>query len=454
MASLMYTRHLSTLLAMPLMAFAIAIIGGIPLPDILSQVIAQGAVKLNVAYTAMMFGAVLAELINQTGIAKAMIRFVAEFGGDNPLLLGLLLTLVTALLFSTLGGLGAVIMVGTVVLPAMLSLGIPSITAGCLFLFGIAFGGMFNLANWQLYIEVLKIDRAEVAGFILPFAGIVAGGILAFAAVEMRSLKNFRYIAMAALLLAGAFVAAYLLPHSATAQAANGPTDLSLAASTIVFVAMLAFAVYRHFKRASNLPGIAFATPLVPLVLVLAGNWDIIPGFVAGITFGVLSTWKRTSINTLTRAAIEGIQAVVPAVVLFFGLGMLLEAVMHPKVATAMAPVLQAIIPTHAVAYILVFTAIAPLALYRGPLNLWGMGSGLVKLVQQATQLGGKAIMGMLWAVGQIQGICDPANTQNLWVATYLGVDTQAIMMRTLPYAWVLAFLGLCMAVAFGFVPW
>jgi Na+/H+ antiporter NhaD/arsenite permease-like protein len=71
-----------------------------------------------------MVGAVMAELINKHGIAKAMVRWVAEFAGDSPFLLGMLMTLVSALLFSSLGGLGAVIMIGTVVLPVMLSLGI------------------------------------------------------------------------------------------------------------------------------------------------------------------------------------------------------------------------------------------------------------------------------------------------------------------------------------------
>src|SRR5262249_47989004 len=102
MAALMYTRRLSALLALPIMALFIALVGGIPAPDILSKVVSEGALKLHNAYTTTMFGAMLAELVNRQGIAKAVIRWVAEFSGDNPFVLGILLTAVTALLFSTL----------------------------------------------------------------------------------------------------------------------------------------------------------------------------------------------------------------------------------------------------------------------------------------------------------------------------------------------------------------
>ena len=101
----------------------------------------------------------------------------------------------------------------------------------------------------------------------------------------------------------------------------------------------------------------------------------------------------------------------------------------------------------------IIFTLAAPLALYRGPLSLWGMGSGLVALIQKSTSLASSAIMGMLMSVGQIQGICDPTNTHNIWIATYLGTDTQTLLKKTAPYAWLATIAGLCLAVAFKFVP-
>jgi hypothetical protein len=66
--------------------------------------------------------------------------------------------------------------------------------------------------------------------------------------------------------------------------------------------------------------------------------------------------------------------------------------------------------------------------------------------------LAGGAIMSMLLSVGQLQGICDPTNTANIWIATYLNTDTQVLLRRTIAYAWVAALLGLCLAVGQGYV--
>lgn len=452
----MYSRRISALLALPLMAIGIALVGGIPAPDILKDVINAGSMKLHNAYTTTMIGAILAELINKHGIAKAMVRWVAEFSGDSPFLLGMLMTLATAVLFSSLGGLGAVIMVGTVVLPVMLSLGIPATTAGGLYLFGISLGGMFNLANWTLYIDVLHVAQEQIIAYVIPFAASLAVILILFLTVELRRLSNLKYALASLCVIAGGI--AWLWGGSfAATSTQKQPVSVEAASINAAFaVALLLgiFACFRHKHKASSLSGMAFLTPAVPLVLVLFFHWDIISSFLAGIAYGTLITWRTDSVNLLTRSIIEGAQSVIPAVILMMGIGMLLCAVTHPVVSASIAPLLQAIIPTRALPFILIFTVIAPLALYRGPLSLWGMGSGIVALVQKSTVLGSQAIMGMLMSVGQLQGICDPTNTHNVWIATYLGTDTQALLRKTIAYAWLAVVAGLVLTVSLGYVGW
>jgi len=455
MTALMYTRRISALLALPVMAILIAVAGGIPQSEILTDVITKGSLKLHAAYTTTIFGAILAELMNRYGIAKALVRWVAEFSGDNPYVLGLVLTGVTALLFSTLGGLGAVIMVGSIVLPVMLSIGISSATAGGLFLFGISIGGMFNLANWQLYKDVLSVAQEELIKFVVPFSFLIGMAVLIFLFVELKKASNIIYLIGGGLLSAGAL---YYLNQNfhPVAQVADARSTLELAQSfnyvCILMVVLALYAAKRHFKGGLALPPIAMLTPLVPLILVLSFKWEIIPAFLAAITFGVLSTWRKDSVNQLTRAIIDGTQTVIPAIILMIGIGMLIASVSHPKVAGAIAPLVAQIIPTTPLMYVIGFTLMTPLALYRGPLSLWGMGSGLLKVIQNSTQLGGQAIMGMLMSVGQVQGICDPTNTHNIWIATYLGTDTHTLLKKTIPYAWGCAIAGLILSCFFGFV--
>lgn len=453
MASLMYSRRLSALLALPLMSVLIALIAGVPGDILLKKVLSDGAVKLNVTYTTTMFGAILAVLVDKQGIARAVIRWVAEFAGDNPYMLGIILTLVTALLFSTLGGLGAVIMVGTIVLPVMLSLGMSNLTAGALFLFGISLGGMFNIAGWALYIDVLGITQQQIKSFVLPFACLIASVVVAFLARELGARRNWASIVGCLAVIGTLFFALAAQAQPGAKSAVLAPLPWSISTAAAVMGVLILFAVWRHRANAKTNPPFALLSPILPLLLVLGCQWDFIPAFIFGIAFCVLSTWKRDSVTVLTRSIIDGIGTVIPAVVLMIGIGMLINAVTQDAVKESIRPLLVHSVPTTAVPYVIGFTVLAPLALYRGPLSLWGMGSGLVALMNTATQLLPQAIMGMLMSVGQLQGISDPTNTANIWIATYLGTDTQMLMRKTLPWAWIATFIGLCMAVMFRYVP-
>lgn len=458
MAALMYTRKLSALLALPIMALVIAVIGGIPGHEILTGIVGEGSMKLHNAYTTTMFGAVLAELMNRHGIAKALVRWVAEFAGDNPYILSIILTMVTALLFSTLGGLGAVIMVGTIVLPVMLSLGISSVTAGALYLFGISLGGMFNLANWSLYMGVLQIEQSKIVAFVVPFSCLIVLTVLVFLALELRSLKNTIYCLIGSLIAVGfgfyansTFSPSGLTPEQQK-EAANLLMDSSYPYVLTLIVVLVAYAFYRHYKKQSNLPGIAMFTPIVPLVLAIGFGWEIISAFVFAIIFGVLSTWKKSSINDVTRSVIDGIATVIPAVFLMIGIGMLINAVSNEAISGVIKPLVVNNLPGDPFTYVVTFTVLTPLALYRGPLSLWGMGSGLVELIRNAGAMSAQAIMGMLMSVGQVQGICDPTNTHNIWIATYLGTDTHSLLKKTIPYAWCASIGGLILACLMRYV--
>ena len=94
--------------------------------------------------------------------------------------------------------------------------------------------------------------------------------------------------------------------------------------------------------------------------------------------------------------------------------------------------------------YVIIFSIFAPLALYRGPLNIWGMGFGLGKLM--AVVMPAAAVMAALLSVGQIQGVCDPTNTHNVWIANHLGLEVNQILKRTMLYVWA----GVVVALTIG----
>jgi hypothetical protein len=226
---------------------------------------------------------------------------------------------------------------------------------------------------------------------------------------------------------------------------------------------LLAFVrVFRRAKPINEIPWIAYFTPLIPLLLILIFNTNFIAAFICGLVYGFLATHRPGSLNLFIQSVLEGGAVVMPAVVLMLGIGMLLNAIMgpgpawlaqHPEgwpVLNLLRPLMLKIIPHNPIFYVLLFSLAAPLALYRGPLNVWGMGYGLAA-VFLASGMHAGAVMGLLMAVGPVQGISDPTNTHNVWLANAMQQDVQKVLWNTIPYSWGLACLGLVVAAVMFF---
>ena len=152
---LMIAKKLPTILALPLLGVLVAAIAGVPFltsaeeggQTIMGFVIGQGASRLAGTIIATIFGGMFAKVIQKQGISDAIIRKAAELAGDKPYAIAFVLTAATALIFSAIGGAGPVIMVSTIVIPLMLSAGIPDVTAAGLVLLRISTGGLFNVSH-------------------------------------------------------------------------------------------------------------------------------------------------------------------------------------------------------------------------------------------------------------------------------------------------------------------
>jgi C4-dicarboxylate transporter len=75
--------------------------------DIQKKVIQAGGVQYASAVIIIVFGAWFAQVLIQTGIAESVIRSAVELAGDRPLVTAMTITLVTALLFTSMYGVGA-----------------------------------------------------------------------------------------------------------------------------------------------------------------------------------------------------------------------------------------------------------------------------------------------------------------------------------------------------------
>ena len=403
-AGLMLARRMPAILAVPVMAVLVAAAARTPLVQILNDVVAAGATRLADAYIMVFAGAMLGRVVMQTGIAEGIIKRAAEFGGDRPLAVAVTLMAAVALLFTALFGLGAIIMVGGLALPIMMSIGVPRKLAGVLFLLAYALGFIFNIGMWGFYQKALNLDPQAIKGFAAALALVDALAVTLFLSVASRRMSLY-----------GAWAIA-------VDERAQGPEEGGI-------------------KR--DVPLIALIVPLAPLALHIGLKWQVVPSFLAGALLGTLVTRPRAAVRQLSSAAVRGLEDVAPAVILMVGIGMLLNATTLPAVQSSLRPVVEAVNFRSPVIYVLFFGLLSPLALYRGPLNPYGIGIGIYSLISALGLLPPLALLAAVMSVVQVQNVCDPTNTQNVWVANYVGMRVEEITRETILYKVAVCLAGL-----------
>ncbi len=386
-AVLMFRRWMPALVAVPCMAIAMSLAAGVPFAR-LGGVVTGGAVALAPVYVAVVFGALLGRVTIETGIARAIVNLAAEYGGDRPLPLALGLCAIVAVLFTSLSGLGAIIMVGSIVLPIMMTAGVPRTIAATTFLMGFALGFIFNIANWTFYTKFFGVNQEQLVRYAVVLAVLDALALLLYVAISFRSQRGY----------ATWFVAG------------------------------------EEQEQGSRVPAVALVTPLLPLLLYYALRVEAAPAFLVSAIFGVIVTRPALAVQRLVAAAIKGVEDVAPAVLLFMGIGMLLVATQQPQFTAALQPLVSGRWLRNPVAYVALFGVASPLVLYRGPLNPFGVGIAIFTALLAAHVLPPVVLVAAIMAVVQVQNVCDPTNTANVWIANFTGVPIDAITKRTLPY--------------------
>ncbi|HVA29022.1 MAG TPA: hypothetical protein VNF68_12640 [Candidatus Baltobacteraceae bacterium] len=400
-AALMYLRVVPAIFALPAMAFGMMLVVGVPLPQIGSLMVV-GASSLAPVYVTVIFGALLARVTLDTGIARALVNLAAEYGGESPPVLALVLALVVALLFVSLSGLGAIIMVGSIVLPIMMTTGVPRTVAATLFLMSFALGFIFNPVNWTFYVHFFGVGQQQMMPYALLLAGIDVLALLGYALVAFSRERGYA-----------------------------------------------TWAVRAREPERGGVPAIALATPILPIVLYFALHLDPTLSFLLSAIFGAVVARPRRAIATLVAAAIRGVEDVAAAVLLFIGIGMLLSATKAPQFAAALQPLVSGGWASNPFAYVAIFGLLSPLVLYRGPLNPFGVGIVIFTVLLSGHALAPLALVAAVMAVSAVQNVCDPTNTANVWVANFTGVPIDLITKRTLPFQVAVATLA-CVAAVLG----
>ncbi|ACU37286.1 transporter [Actinosynnema pretiosum subsp. pretiosum] len=397
--ALMLTRVLPTAFALGLLAVVIALLSGASLAgeeNSVTAVLQNGSALLATTMIAVLLGSWLGTLMSETGIAATLVRKIVEFGGERPAVVALGVYAVAVLCGSITGSAPAAMLAGVVGIPAMIAVGVPPVVAGGTVLMGLATGLPVELIGWQFLSDAVDLPLEQVRAFqlrVFPIALVVG---VAYVLVEVRR-RGAR--------------------HAWAVRAATA----------------------RRARR-GDAPWYALIAPLLPIVLALGLELPIVPSLLAGVVFALLTTTRPGRLGeTAMRSLYRAFDVAAPPLVLFVAIGMLLSAVRLPGAVAALDPVVSAISPSGPVLFVLVFALLVPLCLYRGPLNVYGLGAGVAGVLAGGGVYPVPAVLGLMSSYGQVLCVSDPTSTQTVWSAQYAGVRPEKVMASTLPYTWVMA---------------
>ena len=404
MALLMMLRKIPAVLALPIMAVLIGIAGGLPAlgeEGILTFVISSGALKLSGTYVAILFSCWLSQILYRTGVTDTIVKKAAEFGGDKPIVISVALSIVTVFLFMVLYGTGAVAMVGSIVLPILLSIGIPPVVAANSFLAAMTAGYMINPANIKAITNITGVEASSMylCGIILTVMSILfCIGYLIF---NLRK-KGKKY--------------AFSAPIS-TSEDEDRPEPVK---------------GIRGF--------LACMTPLIVVGIMLIFKLEAITVFVIGIVWAIIFTakgkWSKFS-GLIVQSCYEAFKEGAPTAALMFGIGMIINAMTAPTTQASIRPFMEMITPTSAVGLIIFVCLLYPLGLYRGPFNLLGLGAGLAASMLAVGVLPVAALSAVFYAAFRWPTQSCPTSTQVVWASNYVGLDPVSTTNKVFLANWV-----------------
>lgn len=347
-------------------------------------------------------GSWLGQVLLKTGIASTIIRKTVELGGDKPLLVSCLLSILTTLIFCSAYGAGAVIGIGVIVLPILLSLGVPKPVATASYLMSVGAGMYTNAVIFSEKQAVLLLNETnpEYTYQVYKQVGMVATGVqLVIILIMLATMLGRKKVV------------------HAWAAAAQNPEVVT-----------------------KDAPIYALLAPFLPVVLIVLFKWNSLPAFLAAIFYALFACGYARHFNnladTINRTLYDGIMDAAPLIGFLFFQGIFTAAANCD--AFFFKETLGSIIPTSTLLLAIIFAVGTPLGLFRGPLSVFGVGPVTFAVINSL----GVFSIPFLFAVFQFTGIATTISscvTQswNIWAVNYTKVTTKEFMLTAFPWCWV-----------------
>jgi len=383
--------------------------------DILKNVFQEGPESYGKSILVnIFFGAFFGRVLMDTGIAATLIRKVVELGGDKPRITMTLLCIITAIIFTSMTGIGPVISIAIIVLPILLSLGIPSPVAMFAFMGSIMAGIFANIVNFTQYDTMLVNMKKSYASY------------------TYNDYFPFGIFAMVVALIVVLIVSNIAVGRKKTYSWA-APADKN------------------NGKTIENAPAISWISVILPVLLVILFKIPIIFAFIiaslyALATCGKLKGGYASICRMLAKQFSDGAVDVAPMV------GFLLTLSMFNNAAVLAVPYFKtlfgAVIPTSALTLCVTFAILTPLSFFRGPMNLVGCGMAVLALVMSSANWPVQFLYPLFATTTIAPEHIDITQSWVAWGFGYTKVKPKDYMKMSIPTGWIVGAI-LCISIYF-----
>ena len=388
-------RGQSPIIMLLLLAIVWALLAGIGVNDIQSKILQGGGVQYASAVIIIVFGAWFAQVLIQTGIAESVIRSAVELTGDRPIVTAMTINLVTALLFTSMYGVGAAIAIGVIALPIMLSQGIPARVAAPVFTMGVGAGAFVNLVQFGTFAKLFPGIKYEAPWLTYFFVGMAVYTLIAWLMIWI----NLRKLGVR---------------HAASVDTA-APVPR---------------------KRT---PYYTYLVPVFPVFMIMVFKWQIIPTFILSIVLALALTARSRSfqgtLNLFNKTFYDAFPDIATIAALWTICGMIIVAGQMPEIAGALRPIFDPILPHTTFQAALFFAVLGGIgSIYRGPLVVVGTGAALLAIILSNNEIPVLYLYALWLGPTVMQGSCDPTNSWTLWTIGYTKVSQGQFLKTALPF--------------------
>ncbi|MCH3952600.1 MAG: gluconate:proton symporter [Leuconostoc mesenteroides] len=382
------------------MALLWSVIGLVPFDQVVQKVIAEPALNYGPTIIYIVFGSWFGRVLVDSGIAGSISAQTERVGRKAPIFATILVVLVTALIFSSAYGVGSVIAIGVILIPILLSIGVPKKVA--IPAFTMAIGA-------PMYINVVLFNQIKAFFPSVSFSGKYL--IFGLAAMGVQLLG----------------VIILILLNSKSIK--NGEIETIDDSKQATF---------------QKTHPITFIIPVLPVALNMFFHWDAIPALLLATIIALLLTGQMKSykglvafINKTVSQAINDISGLI----IF-----LMALVMFAGAATMNVPhfksMIEVILPSSPLVLAIAIGILAPLALFRGPLHVWGAGAATAAVLAATGTFQPIFLLPLLYTASIMAVSIDLTQSWNTWALTYSKLETKEYLKMGIPVMWVVSFVN------------